>query len=50
MREVLRGELGRIASRPSVEAWLHEARARKEASGTRITPATILEARDADRT
>lgn len=31
MQEFLRGELERIASRPSVEAWLRGVRARKEA-------------------
>ena len=49
MQEFLRGELERIASRPSVSAWLKEIRARKRAAGARITPATILETRDADR-
>ena len=49
MQEFLRCELERIASRPSVGAWLQEVRARKEATGTRIPPAAILRARDADR-
>ena len=31
MQEFLRGELERIASRPSVSAWLKEIRARKRA-------------------
>ncbi len=50
MQEFLRCELERIASRPSVGAWLQEVRARKEATGTRIPPSAILRARDADRT
>ena len=49
-QELLRCEAERAASRPSVEAWLQDVRARKEAAGTRITPVTILQARDADRT
>lgn len=50
MQEFLRGELERIASRPSVEAWLQDVRTRKQVTGTRITPSAILGARDADRT
>ena len=50
MQEFLRGELERIASRPTVDAWLEEVRARKEATGTRIPPSVILRARNADRT
>ena len=50
MQEFLRCELERIASRPSIGAWLQEVRRRKEAAGTRIAPSTILRARDADRT
>ncbi len=49
MQEFLRGELERIASRPSVDDWLDEVRRRKEASGTRVPASVILEARDADR-
>ena len=50
MQQFLRGELERIVSRPSVDEWLQGVRRRKEASGTRVTPSTILRARDADRT
>ena len=50
MQQFLRGELERIASRPSVDEWLQGVRRRKEAAGTRVTPSTILRARDADRT
>jgi antitoxin FitA len=49
MQEYLRGELERIASRPSVEAWLETVRERKAAEGTRITAKKIMNARDADR-
>ena len=49
MQEFLRGELERIASRPSLDTWLQEVRARKGVTGTRIPPSAILGARDADR-
>ena len=49
MQEFLRGELERIASRPSVAAWLQGVRDRKAASETRVPPHRILRARDADR-
>ena len=50
MQEFLRGELERIASRPSVGAWLERVRDRKAAAETRVPPSHILRARDADRT
>ena len=50
MQEFLRCELERIASRPSLAAWLQGVRDRKEAAGTRVPPSIILSARDADRT
>ena len=50
MQEYLRGELERIASRPSVDAWLQGVRGRKAVAGTRVDPDQILRARDADRT
>ena len=49
MQQFIRGELERIASRPAIETWLQEVRARKEVMGTRIPPSDILRARDADR-
>ena len=49
MQEYLRGELERIASRPSVETWLETVRERKAAGGTRIASKRIVNARDADR-
>ena len=50
MQEFLRGELERIASRPSLDTWLRDVRYRKEAADTRVPPSVILGARDADRT
>lgn len=50
IQEFLRGELERIASRPSVGEWLQGVRDRKEATGTRVPPSSILQARDVDRT
>jgi len=49
MQEFLRGELERIASRPSVEDWLQGVHRRKKAAGTQVPASFILEARDADR-
>ncbi len=49
MQEFLRGELERIASRPSVGVLLQRVRARKSVAETRVRPADILRARDADR-
>ncbi|MCY4410610.1 MAG: toxin-antitoxin system, antitoxin component [Caldilineaceae bacterium] len=50
MQEFLRGELERIASRPSITAWLQEVRERKALTETRVHPHYILRDRDADRT
>ena len=49
MQGFLRGELERIASRPSAAEWLERVRERKAAVGTRVSVASILRARDADR-
>jgi plasmid stability protein len=49
MQEFLRNELERIASRPSLEAWLRAVRDRKQSAGTRVPRSTIVRARDADR-
>lgn len=49
MQEYLRGELERIASRPSLETWLQTVRERKAVGGTRIPAKKIVHARDADR-
>ena len=50
MQEFLRCELERIASRPSLDAWLEGVRDHKVAAGARVRPSSILRARDADRT
>ena len=50
MQEFLRGELERIASRPSVDEWVREIRERKAAYGTHVPTSAILAARDTDRT
>ena len=49
MQEYLRGELEHLVAKPSVASLLEEIRRRKEAAGTRVSAATILAARDADR-
>lgn len=49
MQEYLRGELERLATRPSVESWLEQVRKRKRAADSRVSTAQILRHRDADR-
>lgn len=49
MQGFLRGELERIASRPSVAAWLRTVGERRTASQSRVQPSEIVRARDADR-
>ena len=49
MQEFLRGELERIASRPSIDAWLERVREHKAMQETRVLPSDILRARDQDR-
>jgi len=49
MQEYLRGELERLAARPSIDAWLDQVRERKRAGATRVARAVILRQRDADR-
>ena len=49
MQAFLREELERIASRPSVEEWLHRVRERKKATGTRVRSSSILNARYDER-
>ncbi len=49
MQEFLRAELERLASRPSMDAWLKQVRKRKRATQTRISSLQILESRSADR-
>ena len=50
MQGFLRDELERIAARPPVDEWLERVRDRKATAVSRISTATILNARDADRT
>ena len=49
MQEYLRGQLEQLASRPSIEQWLKEARERKRVTRTQISPEQILRYRDQDR-
>ena len=49
MQEYLRGELERLASRPTLDVWLASVRESKDAAGTRVLPSKILRARDSDR-
>jgi antitoxin FitA len=49
MQEYLRGELMRMAQRPSVQTWLEQVRKRKEAEKRRVRSKDILRQRDADR-
>jgi plasmid stability protein len=49
MQEFLRGELERLAARPSIDAWLQQVRKRKRATQTRVSSKQILEHRNADR-
>lgn len=49
MQEYLRGELERIAAKPSIDAWLKAVQERKQTSKTQIPVAKILAARDTDR-
>ena len=49
MQEFLRAALERLASRPTVDAWVKQVRSRKRTSQTRITSEQILKSRDSDR-
>jgi antitoxin FitA len=49
MQEFLRAELERLASRPSIDAWLQQVRKRKRAAQTRLSSRQILDHRDAER-
>jgi hypothetical protein len=49
MQEFLRAELERLASRPSVDAWLQQVRRRKRAAQTHVSSKQILEHKNADR-
>ena len=49
MQEFLRGELERIASRPSIDTWLDAVRECKAVYRTEVTSEDILRARDEGR-
>jgi antitoxin FitA len=49
MQEFLRAALERLASRPTVDAWLEQVRRRKRSTETRIGSEQIIKNRDADR-
>ena len=49
MQQYLLTELKRLASRPSIDAWLKQVARRKRASQTRVSSSQILQDRDADR-
>ena len=49
MQEYLRGELERLAARPSLDTWLEQVRQRKAAAGRRLSARRILPHRDPDR-
>jgi CHAD domain-containing protein len=49
MQEYLKGELERLASRPSLDAWLEKVRHRKRSRPHRVSAKEILRHRDADR-
>lgn len=49
LQEYLRAELIALAARPSMESLMQRVEERVARSGTRVTAAQILEARDADR-
>jgi hypothetical protein len=49
MQEYLKGELERLAARPSMGAWVEAVRLRKRAAGRRVSSRQILQHRDADR-
>jgi hypothetical protein len=49
MQEYLKGELERLAARPSMHDWLERVQERKRAADRRVSRTRILEHRDADR-
>ena len=49
LQEYLRAQLIELASRPDPEALMARTRARKEQTGSRLTPDSIVAHRDADR-
>ena len=49
MQEYLKGELERLAARPSIHAWIAGVRERRRTAGRRVSVRRILQQRDADR-
>lgn len=49
LQEYLRGELERLASKPSIDRWLERVRARQNATRTRLPASEILRHLDAGR-
>ncbi|MDP6810375.1 MAG: hypothetical protein QF921_16055 [Pseudomonadales bacterium] len=49
MQEYLRGELMRLAQKPTIDVWLQEVIERKAAQKTDVPVKKILRAREADR-
>ena len=49
MQEYLRGELQRLATKPSVQEWLENVRERKRLVARKVSSKVILKHRDADR-
>ncbi|MFZ0498256.1 MAG: hypothetical protein WAU49_15545 [Steroidobacteraceae bacterium] len=49
MQEFLHGELVRLASRPTVKAWVAQVRSRKRATIARIASEQILKYRNTDK-
>ena len=49
MQEFLHAELRRMVARPSIDAWLQQARRRKRATQSRVSVEAILKNRDVDR-
>lgn len=49
LQEYLRSRLIELATGPDAESWVARVRARKEATGSRLSAEQILALRDADR-
>jgi antitoxin FitA len=49
MQEFLHAEMRRMVARPSIEAWLQQARRRKRAAQSQVSVEEILNNRDGDR-
>jgi len=49
MQEFLSAELLRIASRPSIDAWLKQVRRRKQTARNQVSSEQILKTRDVDK-